>query len=168
MIHELALGAIDELARLQLVREGEVLVGECPHLLKTTKGNFDRRDELVLLERLHEVRERAGVARLLDQVALTERCEDQHGRVLVGRDRGRRLQPVHAGHLDVEDREVGPVLLDELDGFVPAAGLAYDLVPLFLEGLLQVEADDGLVFGDDDTDGHRILLSLKGQCSAMS
>ena len=43
---------------------------------------------------------------------------------------------------------------DELDRLVAAAGLAHDLVALLLEGLLEVEADDGLVFGDHDADGH--------------
>ena len=48
----------------------------------------------------------------------------------------------------------GCELADQLDGLVAAAGLAHDLVALLLEGLLQVEADDGLVLGDDDTGGH--------------
>ena len=52
------------------------------------------------------------------------------------------------GHLDVEDGEVGPQVADQLDGLVAAAGLAHDLVALLLEGLLEVEADDGLVLGD--------------------
>ena len=64
-------------------------------------------------------------------------------------------EPVEPGHLDVEDGEVGLEVAHELDGLVAAAGLAHDLVALLLEGLLQVEADDGLVFGDDDAGGHR-------------
>ena len=57
-------------------------------------------------------------------------------------------EPVEPGHLDVEDGEVGLELADQLDGLVAPAGLAHDLVALLLEGLLEVEADDGLVFGD--------------------
>jgi hypothetical protein len=48
------------------------------------------------------------------------------------------------------------VLLDELNGFVAATRLAHDLVPLLLEGFLEIETDDRFVFSDDDTDGHRI------------
>ena len=59
-------------------------------------------------------------------------------------------EAVEARHLDVEDDEVGLELADELDGFVAPAGLADDVVALLLEDLLEVEADDGLVLGDDD------------------
>ena len=61
-----------------------------------------------------------------------------------------RGQAVEPGHLDVEDDEVGPQLAHELDGLVAAAGLADDVVALLLEELLEVEADDRLVLGDDD------------------
>jgi hypothetical protein len=40
---------------------------------------------------------------------------------------------------------------DELHGLVAAPGLADDLEPLLLEELLEVEPDDRLVLGDDDT-----------------
>ena len=48
----------------------------------------------------------------------------------------------------------GLQVADQLDGLVAAAGLADDLVALLLEGLAQVEADDGLVLGDHDTNRH--------------
>ena len=43
------------------------------------------------------------------------------------------------------------------DGLVAAAGLGDDLVALLLEGLLEIEADDGLVLGDHDTGRQRWL-----------
>ena len=117
--------------------------------------------QVALLERLHEVRERAGVARLLDEVVLRERGEDQHGREPLARDGAGRGEAVHARHLDVEDREVGLQLADELDRLVAAAGLADDLVALLLEDLLEVETDDRLVLGDHDAHGlgHRFRAS---------
>ena len=42
----------------------------------------------------------------------------------------------------------------QLDGFVAAAGLTDDLVPLLLHDLLEVEPDDGLVLGDHHAYGH--------------
>src|SRR5687767_15878841 len=42
---------------------------------------LDGGDELRALERLHEVGQRGGVARLLDQIPLAERGEDQYGRL---------------------------------------------------------------------------------------
>ena len=53
----------------------------------------------------------------------------------------------------------GSQLADQLDRLVAAAGLADDLVALFLEGLAQVETDDGLVLGDHDTDRQIGVLS---------
>ena len=49
----------------------------------------------------------------------------------------------------------------------PRPGLAHDLVALLLEGLLEVEADDGLVFGDDDAGGHGGILSRFGGGSGL-
>ena len=68
-------------------------------------------------------------------------------------DVARGGEAVEPRHLDVEDREVRAEAADELDGLVAAAGLAHDLVALFLEELLEVEADDRLVLGDDDARG---------------
>src|SRR6185312_9541522 len=62
----------------------------------------------------------------------------------------RRLEPVHAWHLDVEDHEVGLLFAHELDRGVAAAGVTDHDVTLLLEDLLEVEADDRLVLGDDD------------------
>ena len=68
-------------------------------------------------------------------------------------DGARGGEAVHARHLDVEDGEVGVELAHELDRVVAAAGLPHDLVVLLLEDLLEVEADDRLVFGEDDAYG---------------
>ena len=117
------------------------------------EGHLDGRDEVALLERLHQVGEGAGVAGLLDQVALGEGGEDEDGGAALAGDVAGGRQPVHPRHLDVEDGEVGVEVADELDGLVAPAGLADDFVALFFEQLLQVEADDGLVLGDHDARG---------------
>ena len=51
----------------------------------------------------------------------------------------------------------GLSVADELDGLVAAAGLADDLVALFLEDLLEVEPDDRLVLGEHDADGRSVI-----------
>ena len=61
--------------------------------------------------------------------------------------RGDAVQP---GHLDVEDDEVGPVLLGQRDGLLAVARLGDDLEALLLEHLLEVQPDQRLVLGDDD------------------
>ena len=49
--------------------------------------------------------------------------------------------------------QVGAVLLGQLDGGLPVAGLAHDVVPLLGEHLGEVQADQRLVLGDDDACG---------------
>jgi hypothetical protein len=126
------------------------LVGQRPQLLEAAQRHLDRGHQLGALERLDQVGQRAGVAGLLDEVALAERREDQHGGTALARDLAGRGQAVEPGHLDVEDGEVRLELAHEPHRLVAPSGLADDLVALLLEGLLQVEADDGLVLGDDD------------------
>ena len=110
--------------------------------------------QLVLLERLDQVGEGAGVAGLLDQVALAEGGEDDdRGPPLAGdlaRPPPARPCP---GILMSRMARSGSSSRDQLDGLVAAAGLAHDLVALLLEDLLEVEADDGLVLRDDDAHG---------------
>ena len=139
------------------------------HLPEATDRHLDGGDQLTALERLDQVGQRTGVASLFDQVPLAERGEDQHGRPPLAGDRPRRRQAVEAGHLDVEDGDVGLVLLDQLDGLVAPTGLAHDEIALFLEGLLQIEADDGLVLGDHDSGRHRLgsLLLAIGTGSVL-
>ncbi len=130
------------------------LAGEVLHLAKSPDGNFDGRNEIALLVRLHEVRQGPGVACFLDHLALAERRQHQNATDPFGCDHPRRLETIDPGHLDVEDRQVGPQVTDERDGIVAATGLADDVVTLFLEGLAQVETDDGLILGDDNTNRH--------------
>ena len=151
LVHEDALGPVDDLARLEPLGQIADLGLEALQLRVPTERNLDRGDEVALLERLHDVAHRAGVARLLDEIALRERGEDQDRGEPLARDLSGRGETVEAGHLDVEDREFGLTLADELHGFVAAAGLADDLEALLFEELLEVEADDRLVLGDDDS-----------------
>ena len=59
------------------------------------------------------------------------------------------LEPVHAGHLDVEEDEVWRFTLDELDAFVAGGGLQH-LVAFVFENHPQRVADGGLVVDDQD------------------
>ena len=154
LVDQDALGPVDQLARLQLLAERVDLAAQALQLAEPADRDLDRGDQIALLERLDEVRQRAGVAGLLDDLALAERGEHQHAADPLGGDRPRRVEAVHARHLDVEDGQVRAEAADELDRLVAPAGLADDLVALLLEGLAQVEADDGFVLGDHHTDGH--------------
>ena len=72
------------LARLELLAERVDLAGEVAQLAEATDRDLDRRDQVALLERLDEVGQGAGVARLLDHLALAEGGEDQHAADLLG------------------------------------------------------------------------------------
>ena len=104
-------------------------------------------------ERLDQVGHRAGVAGPLDQLALAERGQDHDRRDPLAGDLLGRGDPVEDRHLDVEDDQVRPVLLGELDGGRPVAGLADDVVPLLGEHLDEVHADQDLVLGHHDGPG---------------
>ena len=140
LVHQPALGAVDDLARLEPFGEIGVLLFERDDLFEAPERGDDRGQEVARLERLDEIRERARVACLLDEIVLRERGEDEHRREPLARDRARRGEPVHARHLDVEDREVGLELAHELDRVVAATGFTDDLVALFLEDLLEVQS----------------------------
>jgi hypothetical protein len=59
-------------------------------------------------------------------------------------------QPVHDGHLDVHDHQVGLQIQRQLDGLLTIAGLADHVIAGLAEHLDEVEADERLVLGDDD------------------
>ncbi len=66
------------------------------------------------------------------------------------------LDAVHAGHLHVEQHEVGRLALGERQPFLAGRG-AEELVALVLEGHPQRVADGGLVVDDEDAGfGHRV------------
>ena len=64
-----------------------------------------------------------------------------------------RRDAVELGHLDVHDDEVGAKLGGEGHGGLAVAGLADHLEPVVAQDLDDVEADEGLVLGDDDATG---------------
>jgi len=120
-----------------------------------TSLGLNRGQQVALLERLDQVSHRAGVARLLDEVALTERSEhDDRGDALSSNLR-RRRDAVHLGHLDVADDHVGQQLVGQRDGVLAVGRLAHDIEAFLDQHLPQVEPDEGLVLGDHDSHGAR-------------
>ena len=70
-------------------------------------------------------------------------------------DLGGRLDAVEPGHLDVEQGDVGAVLAGGRDDLVAAADLGDHLeVGLEVEQRGQRAADQGLVVGEQEPDGH--------------
>ena len=69
-VHEASLRPVDRLPSLEPGVQVADLLLERAELGEAPERDLDGGDEVALLERLHEVRERAGITRLLDQVAL--------------------------------------------------------------------------------------------------
>ena len=118
-------------------------------------------NQLGPLKGLDQVRGHPGLSGLLDQIALAEGGQDEYGHLFsqVG-DGPRRSQPVGAGHLDVENGDVGTVSADQVDDLVTTARLSHHVVALVLEDLFEVEPDDGLVLGNDHAPGHGVCTPL--------
>ena len=120
-------------------------------------------DELRLLEHVAQRDDHAlGAERLVEEVdgarldGLDGRCrgamprDHDHRKALVERvELAQDLHPVHAGHLDVEEHGIGPLLLHGGEA-VLSAGRAEELIVLVLEDHLQRVADGGFVVDDED------------------
>ena len=110
----------------------------------------DRREEVLLAKRLHEIAEDAGLDRARDELLLPVRREHHDRDRPLLEDPPRRLDPVELRHLHVEHREVGLFRARELDRLLAVLGLGAHVEARALEQLPQVEPDDRLVLGDED------------------
>ncbi len=152
LIREL-FGLFDEASGLQLVLgdRADLFVDGQGALFKGGPQHLGHgRDQLGLAEGLDQVGRHARVASLLDEVALAEGGEQEHRDVVARADLTGRRDAIEAGHLHVEHGEIRAMGVDERHSLVPPTGLGHDHVAGFLEDLLEVEADDGLVVSDDD------------------
>ena len=101
-------------------------------------------------ERFLDEAGRAFVARLEGVLrrAVARHHHDGHFGML-GLDSLEHLQPVHAGHLDVEKHEIGRVAIDEREPFLPRGG-ADELVALIFERPPHRIADADFIVNDED------------------
>jgi hypothetical protein len=76
------------------------------------------------------------------------RKDDHRGDALVGDLRGSR-NSIHFRHLDVADDQVRVQVHRQGDSLLTVGRLADDVVTLLLQHLPQVEANEGLVLGDE-------------------
>ncbi|MDF9812585.1 hypothetical protein M2266_001816 [Streptomyces sp. SPB162] len=151
---------VHQLPGLQPQRQIRDLELQRPQLLEPAHGHLYGRHQIALAERLHEIRHRPGIPRPLDQLPLGERGQHQHGRDLRLRDLLGGGDPVQDGHLHIQDHQIRPVLLRQLDGGLAVAAVTDDGVALLLQHLLEIEPDQRLVLGDDDTGRHRRYVRL--------
>src|SRR6266542_4113881 len=136
LLHQLALGALDHLAR------GQLGLQVLDRLLEVAVLG---REQLRRLERLDQVPDRAGLRRALDQILVREGGQHQHRAGALLDDPGGRLDPVQLGHLHVHDHELRGQLAGELERLLAVARLAHDGVAALLQGLDDVHPDQDLV-----------------------
>src|SRR6185436_2046529 len=109
---------------------------------------------------LHQVSENAGLDGAGDELVLPVGGQHHDRDRALGEDPAGGLDPVEARHLHVEDGELGLRGLRQSDGFLAVSGLGADLVPRALENVAEVEADDRLVLGDEDSEPRRIVVHV--------
>ncbi len=110
----------------------------------------NRREEVLLTERLDEVPEDAGLRRTLHELVLPVGGEHHDRDRALVEDAPGGLDPVELRHLDVQEGQVRALGAGQEDGFFAVAGLGADLETGVLEQGPEVEPDDRLVFGDQD------------------
>ena len=113
----------------------------------------------MLAEGLDEVPEDAGLDRARDDLVLAVGGHhDDRDRPLLEDPTG-GVDAVEARHLDVHHGEVGLELAGQLDRLHAVARLTADLEAGLLEQRAQIEPDDRLVLGDEDS--HAFALSAQ-------
>src|SRR6476620_3295874 len=147
--HEKSLGPFDELASLQALAQIGYFALKCPDFGESRGCHLDGRQQITLLEWLDEVGHGPGVPGPLDQVPLAECRKDDHRRDALVGDLRRSRDSIHFLHLDVADDEVRVQVDRQGDSLLTVGRLADDVVALLLQHLPQVEANKGLVFGDE-------------------
>ena len=114
-----------------------------------TQRIADRDEQPVGVERLLEEVECAATGGLDRCLQSTVTRDHDHDRVRVELPQPREgVETVQAGHLDVEERQVGPVLGEEGDAFTPGARRPH-LHALILEHLLEGLADACFVIDNE-------------------
>jgi hypothetical protein len=116
----------------------------------TRARGANRREEVLLAERLDEIPEDAGLRRTLHELVLPVGGEHHDRDRALVEDSPGGLDPVELRHLDVQKGQVRALGAGQEDGFFAVAGLGADLETGVLEQGPEVEPDDRLVFGDQD------------------
>src|SRR5918912_3505165 len=167
-IHENALGAIHDLARLQRLFQRAHLLAQGPELLEAGQRDLEGRLDVGVAEGLDEIPDDADLLGALDQFFLAVRGQQQHGRdVLRGQDL-RRVESVELGHLDIHDDDIGTRLARQSHGGRAVAGLADHLIAERGEHLPQVEPDQRLIVRYEDAAwgrlGQSYVLRAQNPC----
>ena len=116
-----------------------------------------REDELVGIERLRDVVERAGLHRRDRDALRAVRRQHHHGHARVlHAERGEHLHAVDVGHREIGEHDVGAVRLEVGDARGAAVGGVH-VEPCVAEDGLEREAHRGLVVDDQDARHGRTL-----------
>src|SRR5262249_55309005 len=118
--------------------------------------------EALVVERLHQVVERRDVERV-DGEAIERGDEDRRGHRL-GADGAHDVDPGAAGHLHVEEDEIGRERADRVDGGVAAVGGADDLdAALVCEQVGDALPRERLIVDDEDANQSSVGHVWKGR-----
>src|SRR5690625_3902154 len=146
-------GSFHHLAGLQPFGEVGHLTFQLGDLFVPRQRHLQGGHEVVLTERLDQICHGAGFACPFHEFPLGERGENEYGGDPRGDDLLRRRDTIQHRHLDVQDDQVRPQLIGQVDGSLTVAGLRDHLIALFSQHLHQIHPDQRLVFRDEYTTG---------------
>ena len=151
----------------QLLGQGHHELGVDHHVAARHQAN--RLDQMLGIARLEHVAAGSRPNGLHHELPVV--VGGQHDRAHVGEalpDHPGGLQAVDPGHPDVEQHDVGLLLLDHRDGLLAVRGLADDIDVLgHVEVAAQALTDERVVVGNEDPDAHALPPDgrLLGKCA---
>jgi hypothetical protein len=127
----------------------------------TSSGAFERAEEPLAVDRLEDVIDCVDVDCAHGE--LIERRHENHCRHPLGADGGDHVEPVHLGHLHVEEYEIGLEVGDRLDRGSAVAAFGDDLDIVRASQLVADTApSDRLVIDDERSNCHFGELVRRG------
>ncbi len=121
----------------------------------------DRREQVLLPERLDEIAEHAGLGGTLHELVLAVGREHHDRDRALLQDPARGLDPVELRHLHVQHGHVRLLRAGEPHGLLAVSCLCADFEAGAFEERPQIEADDRLVLGDEDAHGRSLAETAR-------
>ena len=151
--HEDAFGAFGEFAGFEVVGEFFFFSAEDFLFGEASDGDFDLGLQRFVMDGLEEVSEDSGGVGAVDEGFVAEGGDDNHGASPLLEEGDCKVDAIAIAEADVEQDEVGLVLLEEGDGFVFVGGVSDDGVSHFLELGAKSHTDEGFVLDDEHPKG---------------
>ena len=119
VVHQKPFGAVDDLSGGEFTLHIFHPIHNLALLPKLRHCNLDGREQISLIDRLHDIAEDHGLLRLFDDVFIAESRQEDHGRRIVVGDHLCCLDAVKARHFHIEDDEIRLFFFDKIQSLHP-------------------------------------------------